>query len=124
MTARGSSHRGRYSGGVHQSVEAGPTLARTIANIAFDGKEETSPFAGGQFARNGFLREVDEILGILKDANYSDAVVTADDCDPRSIRTENRTSRCWWLSFLPLAGKYCYLAPRLGGPEPNSAILE
>ena len=52
------------------------TSARTIANVAFDRKEETSPFAGGQFAWNSFLREVDEILGILEDANYSDAFVT------------------------------------------------
>ena len=106
------------------AVEVGPTLVRTIANLAFDRKEETSPFAGGQFARNGFLCKVDEVLGILEDAKYSDAFFTGDDCDPRSIRTENRTSQEKSPSCLTLAGKFRYLAPRLGGPEPNSAILE
>jgi len=29
-------------------VEVGPTLVRTIANLAFDRNEETPPFAGGR----------------------------------------------------------------------------
>ena len=45
------------------------TSAWTIANVAFDGKEEATPFARGQFAWNSLLREIDEILGCLKNAN-------------------------------------------------------
>jgi hypothetical protein len=39
------------------------TSAWTIANVAFDGKKEATPFACGQFAWNSLHREIDEILG-------------------------------------------------------------
>ena len=44
--------------------------AWTIANFAFDRKEETSPLAGGQLARNGLLGVGDEILKRRESANH------------------------------------------------------
>ena len=52
------------------------TSVWAVVNFAFDGKEETSPFTGSQFARNSFLRERDEFLGALEDTNYSDVFLT------------------------------------------------
>src|SRR4029079_17391927 len=81
-----------------------------------------SPFAGGQFARNGFLCKVDEILGCLEEVNYSDAFFTADDCDPRSIRTENRSAHPWTRSR-PLASR-ARRAPRRTGCEGRPLCLQ
>ena len=83
MTARGSDTRPcGYADGLRRSCRGNvtshgrwATSAWAIANVAFDGKEEATLFARGQFAWNGFLRECDEILGILEDANYSDALI-------------------------------------------------
>src|SRR5262245_60686997 len=67
--------------------------AWAIANVAFDGKEEAASFACGQFAWNSLLREIDKILGGLKNPHDASVFFIGHDHDPRAIRIEGRACR-------------------------------
>src|SRR5262245_55107588 len=89
-----------------------PTLARTIANFALNGKEETSPLAGRQFPWNGVFGVGSEILKRRENANYPYALFTGYDCDPCSIRIESSACQRRPDDFFLRAGKQSNLAPR------------
>ena len=88
-----------------------PTSARTSTSCRVFRKEEASPFAGGQFARNGLPGKVNEILGCLENVNDTDAFFTGDDCDPGAIGTESRACRCRSTSLPPAPARTAIWRP-------------
>ena len=57
----------------------------TITNLGFDGKEVASSLAPGQFPWDSLFRENDKILKRRESADYSDALVTGQDCNPCAV---------------------------------------
>src|SRR5262249_55571880 len=121
--------------GDRPSVVCGSS-ARTIANFAFDRKEETPPLAGRQFARDSLLGVGDEVLKGRESANYSYGFFpllpavdccsnckTGDDGDPRPIRIERRACRRRHDNLFVRVGEDSNLASRLNRPKPDSAVL-
>src|SRR5215470_5449361 len=107
-----------------QAIESHPenALARTIANFALNRKEEPSPLAGRQLARNSVLGVGDEILKRRENADYPYALFTGHDCDLCSVRVESRACQRRPDALLRRAGEQGNLAPRPRFPQPDGAI--
>lgn len=90
--------------------------ARTSAVCGVFGKEEASPLARGEFARNGTAGEFDKLLGCLEDANDVDSLFAGNNRDMGAVGAESGTCKASSNGCIVLAAKDGNLAPRLHRP--------
>ena len=109
---------------IYTTLKVAAVSAWTIASVAFDGKEEIAPFAGGQLAWNRLLREIDEVFGCGEDANDARVLLMGHDHDP--CPSELKAARVGAGCLFSSSGRAstAISTPRLSGPKADRAILE
>ena len=92
------------------------TLARTGALCRVFRKEEASPLARREFARDGTEGEVNKLLGCLEEANDAHSLFACNNRDVGAVGAQSCACKARSKGCSVLAPKDGKLAPRLRPP--------